>query len=204
MRKFIRQWRRRYPYPAAWIDNRANKQCRRSEREWLAQFAGAEVLKRREVAALIEWKFGGQANRKEQALGGIASPAAWGHARRCIKKALAASSPTVALDHLLGERGGISGWGPAMASVVLAACRPGVYTIADQRALRTLKALDVFSPHSQDEFVRLDWLPYLKVCGRLARLGDMSLRDVDQALWAAADRAPQLPDLVRPKRRHKT
>jgi hypothetical protein len=199
-RRFIRQWRRRYPYPKDWVDNRANKQCRRSESDWLAQFEGADILKRREVAALIEWKFGNQANRREQALGGIASPAAWGHARRRIKKALATSNPTAALDFLLGEQGGISGWGPAMSSVVLAACRPGTYTVADQRALRTLDALNLYRPRAEGEFVRLDWVPYLLACRRLARICGLSLRAIDQALCAAADEAPNLPQATRRRR----
>lgn len=191
VRKFIRRWRRRYLYPVDWMDNRANKQCRRSEAEWLAQFEDAPVLKRREVRALIEWRFAGEV--RDQALQGIDGPAAWGHARRQIKKALATRSPTEALDLLLGEQGGIPGWGPAVSSVVLAACRPDIYALADHRVLRTLAALNLYSPRGDREFVRLDWWPYLRACRELARLCELPLRGVAQALWAAADEAPDLP-----------
>ena len=193
VRKFIRQWRKRYPYPVEWVDDRANKQCRRSEAKWLAQLDGAVTLRRREIVALIEWRFSHQANRREQALGGATGAAESGHAKRCIKKALATSNPVTALDCLLGERGGIPGWGPVMASVVLAACRPNTYAVADYRALRTLRALDLCSPCAEDEFVRADWQPYLRTCWKLASLCGLSLREVHQALWAAADEAPGMP-----------
>jgi len=193
VRKFVRQWRKRYPMPVDWADDRANKQYRRSESAWLAQFLGASVLKRRQVNALIQWRFADQADLRAQALHGIDGPAAWGHARRCIKKALAEASSTGALDHLLGEHGGVPGWGPAMASVVLAACRPHTYTVADRRAVRSLVALGRFSPHSGGEFVRADWYPYLSACREIAEICGVPLRTVDQALWAGADAAPELP-----------
>jgi hypothetical protein len=203
VRKFIRQWRRRYPYPVDWVDNRANKQCRRSEAVWLAQFEGAMTLKRRQVLSLIFWKLGGNAQLMEQALDGIEGPAAWGHARRQIKKALGTSNATAAFDCLLGESGGVPGWGPAMSSLVLAVCRPDTYAAADDRGLRTMNALGLYSPQANGEFVRSDWWPYLKNCREMAKVCGLSLRAVDQALWAAADDAPKLPKPmgVRPRRR---
>jgi hypothetical protein len=192
-RTFIRQWHKRYPFPSSWVSNKANKHCRRSEAQWLAQFDGATLLKRRQVAALIEWRFADQAKKKEQALAGITGPSESGHARRCIKKALATSSPTDALDCLLAECGGIPGWGPDMASAVLAACRPARYVVADSRALMSLHALKVFSPSRTDEFVRADWPSYLRHCRKMARACDVPLAQVGQALWAAADHAPALP-----------
>jgi hypothetical protein len=201
IRRFMRQWRKRYPYPVAWADERANKQCRRSEGEWLAQFEGATDLRRRQVTMLVEWRFADAPVPRHHALQGIAGPAAWGHARRRIKKALAASSPTAALDLLVADEGGVPGWGPEMASVVLAACRPDLYTIADHRALRTLQALKLHLPRSEEEFARLDWWPYLTVCRRLTDVCGLSLRSVHHALRAAADEAPNLPEP--PERRHR-
>jgi hypothetical protein len=203
VRKFIRQWRRRYPYPVDWIDDRANKRCRRSEAAWLAQFEGATTLKRREVLSLIFWKLGGSSHLMDQAVKGIEGPAAWGHARRQIKKALQTSNATTALDCLLDEPGGIPGWGPAMSSVVLAVCRPDTYVVADDRALRTLRTLGLYSPQTNGEFVRADWWPYLKKCRQMAKLCGLSLAAVHQALWAAADDAPNLPRPIRARPRQR-
>jgi len=175
------------------VDDRSNKQCRRSEAQWLGQFREATSLKRREVAALIEWRFAGDEPEKQKAMHGVTGPAQSGHARRCVKKALATPSATAALDCLLGDRGGIPGWGPAMASAVLAACRPDIYCVADSRALRTLRALDLYSPNLDDEFTRDDWWPYLSISRKLATISGLSLQEVARALWAAADDAPRLP-----------
>jgi hypothetical protein len=198
MRKFIRQWRKRYPYPSDWVDNRANKQCRRSETEWLVRFEGVIDLRRRDVVALLEWKFDNQAHLKEQALRGVTGAVESGHARRCIKRALVARSPIVALDYLLEERQGIRGWGPTMASAVLAACRPDSYAVADSRALCTLKALELYSPSVEDDFTREDWWPYLRVCRDLVTISGLPLREVGRALWAASDHAPKLPKSSKP------
>jgi hypothetical protein len=176
-----------------WVDDRANKRCRKSEAMWLAGFEGQHVLKRRQVMALIEWQFGTQPEPRARALDGIDGPSGWGHARRCIKKALAASSPTEALDQLLDEMGGIPGWGPFVSSVVLVASRPDAYAIADPRALHTLNALHLYRPQSDGEFLRLDWWPYLVACRKLAKLSGLSLRVVGQALAVAAHEAPELP-----------
>jgi hypothetical protein len=135
--------------------------------------------------------------KKERALDGVTGPSESGHARRCIKKALEAPNPTEALDHLLGDRGGIRGWGPPMASVILAACRPDTYVIADHRAQRSMGSLNLYSSRSEDEFLPEDWWPYLRICRKLAKQSDVSLREVVQALTAAADDAPKLPGSAR-------
>jgi hypothetical protein len=200
VRRFIRRWRKRYPYPVPWISDGANKQCRKSEAQWLAPFEGATVLRRRQVTALVEWTFAGDAAKRETALHGITGPRHSGHARRCIERALTTTSATGALDRLLDEQGGIPGWGPAMASAVLAACRPDTFVVADHRALRTLRALALYPPgppagpgDAEGEFARADWWPYLRICRKLASSCGVSLREVGHALRAAADDAPRLP-----------
>jgi hypothetical protein len=203
VRKFIRQWRKRYPHPVPWIDNGANRQCRKSEARWLAPFEGRTLLKRREVVALVEWRFSEPLEEKERALRGVTGPFESGHARRCIKKALATTGALRALDCLLEESGGIPGWGPAMASAVLAACRPTIYAVADGRALSALRALGLTPPREDDEFVRGDWWPYLRTCRSLAASCDVSLRDVTQALRAAGSAAPSLPKSRTPRRHQK-
>jgi hypothetical protein len=198
MRTFLRRWRRRYPQPVAWVDDRANKAARRSEAAWLEQFEGRDSLKRREVRALVDWRLQGLATEQQLALRGLAD---WGHARRCVKRALEATSPTDALDRLLGECGGIAGWRPAMASAVLAACRPDRYAVVDDRALRALAGLGVLVPASPDRVDRGDWWPYLRACRDLSRVSGLSLRSVAQALCAAAEEAPRLPVSEKPVRR---
>jgi hypothetical protein len=59
----------------------------------------------------------------------------------CIERALAesdANDDNAAVAALRGRTGGMPNWETAMASVVLAACRPGLYMVVDSRALRTL------------------------------------------------------------------
>jgi hypothetical protein len=197
--KFLRQWRRRYPLPFDWVDDGANKRLRRSETEWLSQFAGATSLKRREIAALADWRFAAEPDAKKQAMGGIEGHLALGLAQRCIRRALKEPSATNALDHLLAECGGVPGWAPDMASAVLAAAQPDRYVVADERRLRTLRALGLCAPHATGAFLRADWWQYLATCRSLATECGMSLRAVGQALWAAADDAPELPG--KPKRR---
>jgi hypothetical protein len=192
-RRFIRQWRKRYPFPVAWVSNGANRLSRKSEVRWFAQFEGADQLKRKQVVSLIEWRFAGDATTKERALGGVTGPRHSGHAKRCIKKALGTANATAALDTLLEDGGGIPGWGPEMASVVLAACRPDTYLVADHRALCALRGLHLYTSGADDEFIRADWWPYLRICRKLAVTSGVSLREVGYALRAAGDNAPELP-----------
>ena len=192
VRKFVRRWRKRYPFPYPWIDNASNRQCRRSEEKWLASFQGVTRLKQREVVALVEWRFADRLER-ERALREVTGAKESGHAQRCIKKALAEKSAMDALDRLLGEQGGIPGWGPPMASSVLAVCQPETYLIADHRALRTIQALNLHTPENSEEFARTDWMPYLRLGRKLAASCGVSLRQVGYALRAAADEAPALP-----------
>lgn len=201
VRRFLRQWLRRYPFPGPWIDARANRLCRKSEAQWLAQFVGAATLKRRDVVELVAWRFADQPQQKEWALVGVTGPSEWGHARRCIKKALATSNPTAAVDCMLAERGGITGWGPEMASVVLAVCDPASYPLADVRMLASLRSMDLLSSRPGQEFLREDWWPYLQACRKLARVSGLSIREVSQALWASADEAPKLPGASKLRKR---
>lgn len=201
LRTFLRRWRRRYPQPAPWADDRANKQARRSEAAWLAQFEGRRSLKRREVKALVRWRFQGDDAEQALAMEGVEDAVRWGHARRCVKRALEATSPTDALDCLLADSGGIPGWRPAMASGLLAACRPDRYAVVDVRALRALGGLGAMTPVTTDGVARGDWWPYVRACRDLARVSGLSLRSVSQALWAAAGEAPKLPVADKPARR---
>ena len=81
--------------------------------------------------------------------------------------------------------GGIYRFGPAMISVILAACQPPRFTVADSRALKTLRRL-VLMPPGPVRFRLDDWLPYLTACRKLARTCGLTLRQVNRALWVGA------------------
>jgi len=189
VRRFLRGWRKRYPFPVEWVDDRANKQLRRAEDAWMAQFAGATALKRRQVAAVVAWH---GASPFGLGAGGVDvdTPA---HVRRCVRAALAANGADEALERLVGA-GGVAGWEPSLASAVLAACRPDLYAVGDKGTLRALEALGLLVRRDHHAALGpLDWWPYQRECRRLAEVSDLSLRQVAQALRAGSDRAPALP-----------
>jgi hypothetical protein len=144
---------------------------------------------------LVAWKFRWTRTQKA-ALRGV-SESKWKHANSCIRASLheAGKNPgddATPLARLMGTHGGIKGWGPAMASALLAACDPTRFTIADSQAQKTLRALHLMAPATQETdklFHELFWLPYLDACRHLATVAGLSLREVDQALWAANGRA---------------
>jgi len=58
--------------------------------------------------------------------------------------------------------------------------------VADSRALKALRGLRRM-PVGPPGFRRGDWLSYLDACQSLADLCGLSLRQVDRALWVAAN-----------------
>jgi hypothetical protein len=102
-------------------------------------------------------------------------------AAELIRKAVANSDDGKALSTVCG----IYRFGPAMSSVILAACRPGRFTVADSRALKALRALGRM-PAGPRTFRQADWLPHLNVCRGLADVCGLSLWELDRALWVAA------------------
>jgi hypothetical protein len=178
----LRTWCSLYPDPRAPAEQNAT--ARANEDRRLGLFAGLDALGRDQVVKLIEWKFQSMAHRKTLAMRGI-SPERWDGqdgAAELIRKALAATDDYVALATVCG----IYRFGPAMSSVVLAACRPSRFTVADTRALEALRGLGRM-PAGPRVFRLRDWLPYLDACRALSHLCDMTLREVDRALWVAAD-----------------
>jgi hypothetical protein len=178
----LRSWGELYPDPSAPAGQ--NAAARASEDERLGRFAGLDVLDRDQVIELIGWKFGSMAQGKALAMRGI-SPQRWAGrdgAAELIRRALADGDD----DNALAMVCGIYRFGPAMGSTVLAACRPGRFTVADSRALTALRGLGRMPP-GPDGFRRGDWLPYLSACRSLAALCGLSLREVDRALWVAGD-----------------
>lgn len=165
----------------------------------MARFAGVDGLKRRDVRALATWAFARDPVRLQGALAGTASPSAWGHARRRIRRALAAAHASEALDLVLASHGGVEGWDVEVATMVLASCRPEDYAALDTRRFQALEGLSLLTPRQPGRVEREDWLPYLQACRRLTRLTDLSLRDVQRALWAAADGVGELPERRPPR-----
>lgn len=181
-------WSTQYPVPSAPAER--NEAARKDEDEFLARFAGLAALDRDQVVELVGWKFQGLAHRTALALRGI-SPQRWvDHdgvpgAAAVIRRALAASDDYQALAAIANGADGIYRFGPAMSSVILAACQPARFTVADSRALKTLRRLGLMSP-GPEGFRLDDWLSCLTACRSLAQTCGLSLRQVDRALWVGA------------------
>jgi hypothetical protein len=181
-------WCEQYPSSSAPVGE--NAAARADEDRFLARFAGLAALNPGQVAELVGWKFQSMPHRKALAMRGI-SPERWDGrdsapgAGGLIRMALAASDDYQALATMASGADGIYRFGPAMSSVVLAACRPGRFTIADSRALTTLRRLGRMPP-GPPGFRLGDWVPYLSACRILAGQCDLSLRQVDRALWIGA------------------
>jgi len=187
-------WCGQYPSPSAPAGE--NAAARAEEDRFLARFAGLAALDRDQAAELVGWKFQSMPHRKALAMRGI-SPERWDGrdgapgAAGLIRTALATSDDYQALATMASGTGGIYRFGPAMSCAVLAACRPGRFTIADSRALATLRGLGRMPP-GPPGFRLGDWLPYLSACWTLAGQCGLSLRQLDRALWIGAS-SPQLP-----------
>jgi hypothetical protein len=181
---YISVWLRRYPKFDGF--DHENLEARVAEQARLAPYRDARSCTRDQVQDLIDWKFQSMPHRRHRALLGI-SPERWVHATQRIEKALIAPGDVLPLKCLIGSRGGIFGFGPAMGSAVLAACRPETFTVADVRALTTLRAIG-YVPPGPSTFRLSDWEPYVRICRRIATRCERSLREVDQALWAANGR----------------
>src|SRR5271170_3631530 len=114
------------------------------------------------------------APRKMRALQGV-DDSRWPHAEQCISNSLRLEGDLAPLM-AMASSDGIWGWGPAMASVILAACRPERFTVADTRALATVQTIG-FEVPSGREFGFNHWEPYLAVCQRAAEQCGRSLRE---------------------------
>jgi hypothetical protein len=188
----VETWLPRYPSVRPWVVGEARATLRRSEDVWLARFTDLDSLTRAQVEELIDWKWQGYRPQRSRAIQG--ADRNWDHASGRIARALAEANAGTAIDTLRGPTGGIPNWQTAMASVVLAACRPERYTIADSRALRTMMLLEDEPSHAINNtryFPRFRWESYLGICHELGRVLRVPLRDLDRAFWAAAgQRAP--------------
>lgn len=192
-RNLVHQWLPCYPSLRPWIDDQARAALRHSEDDWLQKFAGLDALTRKQVRELIDWKWTANAARWSKSQHAVDDNDDWSHASECIRTALAAagSDDIAAVNALRGKTGGIPDWETAMASVVLAACRPAQYTVVDSRVLRTMMLLE---GRSQSQIQKMGWFPpsrwpgYLGTCRNLSEELGVRLRDLDRAFWMAAGR----------------
>lgn len=71
----------------------------------------------------------------------------------------------------------------AMASAILFFCFPERYTVMDWRAWKSLKILGEIHGDIEDNYTFEGWQKYNEVCREIARRFDVSLRELDKALW---------------------
>lgn len=126
-------------YPDRLASAERNAAARVHEDSWFERFAGTDALERDQVIELVDWKFQSMAHRRTLAMRGISRERWEGHGgvADLIRQAVADRDDEEALMTVCR----IYRFGPAMGSVVLAACRPRRFTVADSRALKTLRGL---------------------------------------------------------------
>ena len=164
------------------------------EDTFLARFDGLTELDRDQVTELARLEVPGDGAPQSAGAEGN-TPERWGDhdslpgAAAVIRNALASDDDHQALATMASGTGGIYRFGPAMSSAILAACQPQRFTVADRRALKTVRQLGLMPPGPAR--LRLqDWLPYLTACRKLTQTCGLSLRQVDRALWAGASHPP--------------
>lgn len=189
-RSLVDRWLPLYPDTRPWVDDAAREALRHSEDDWLDSFRAANSLTREQVRDLINWKWQGYPAKRIQSWRGVDND--WTRASSCIQLALAkaGTNDNEAVDALRGINR-IPNWQTAMASVVLAACRPALYTVVDSRALHTLMLLEGRSPRAIQKirmFPRGRWPGYLDTCRELSAKLHIRLRDLDRAFWTANGR----------------
>jgi len=192
--EYLASWLNRYPTDRDWVDDDANFACRRSEAEWLCSLRMKPRLTQDDMERLVGWKFRWRAaqQRPLDAVTGDRHRAT----AEVVKQAIADAG-----DHPDDDTGAmnairsVKGFGLPMASVFLALYFPARFTIADSRALRTLRARRGYLAGTRS-FIQGDWVPYLAECRKILAEcqtsgvvppfeGEWTLRGVDQALWAA-------------------
>jgi hypothetical protein len=193
--EYLASWLNRYPSDRGWVDDDANFACRRSEAAWLRGLRLKPGLTQDDMEQLVRWKFRWRAAQMR--------PLDAVRGDRCRATAEVAKNAIAdARDHLDDDAGAmnairwsVKGFGVPMASVFLALYFPDRFTIADSRALETLRARRGY-PAGARGFTTDGWVRYLAECrailtecrasGVVPRFeGEWTLRGVDQALWAA-------------------
>jgi hypothetical protein len=194
--EYLASWLNRYPSDRDWVDDDANFACRRSEAEWLCSLRLKPGLTQDDMKRLVEWKFGRWPAARRQPLAAVTGDR-YRATAKVVKNAIADARdhPDDDTRAMNAIRWSVEGFGVPMASVFLALYFPDRFTIADSRALGTLRAWRGY-PAGVRGFTTDGWVRYLAECrailtecrasGVVPRFeGEWTLRGVDQALWAA-------------------
>lgn len=97
-----------------------------------------------------------------------------------LAQLVAAATPAAKVEMLLQ----IKGIGLPIASAILSVCYPEEFTVLDYRAWETLQSLGITGlPPKKPNTVEA-YLRYGQVCRGFAEQHELSLRDLDRALWA--------------------
>ncbi len=96
--------------------------------------------------------------------------------KEITRAAFATDNERLRITVLLGLRG--VSW--PMASVILHFSFPEDYPILDVRAMRSVSGTTIYT------FER--WMEYKKLCCEVAKRMNVSMRDLDRALWSAGDK----------------
>lgn len=193
--EYLASWLNRYPSDRAWVDDGANFALRQSEAAWLNALRVKSELGREDMEQLVMWKFGWAAARR-QPLDAVRGDQ-YAVTARILKEAITQGREQPDDDSTAARMivSALKGFGFPMASVFLALYFPDRFTIADRRALKTLRTKFGY-PAGKDDFMRADWAPYQAKCQTILAEcrasgvvptfeGEWTLRSVDQALWAA-------------------
>jgi len=139
------------------------------------RFALTGTLSPYDFFAIVIWK----ANRtKTKIVRGLASIDRTVEA--LMRDVSRASTPADKVETLLQ----VPGIGLAMASAILTVCYPDQFTVLDYRAWDTLHSNEVPDLPSHYPSTTAEYLQYCTACRDLALRIDLSLRDLDRALWA--------------------
>ena len=194
--EYLASWLNRYPTDRDWVDDDANFACRRSEAEWLSSLRLKPKLTQDDMEQLVKWKFGRWPAARLRPLAAVTGD------RHSATAEVVTNAIADARDHpdddavaMNAIRWSVKGFGVPMASVFLALYFPDRFTIADSRALGTLRAWRGY-PAGAGSFTTDSWVRYLAECRAILAEcqasgvvppfeGEWTLRGVDQALWAA-------------------
>jgi hypothetical protein len=153
----------------------------------IGKFEGATSFDVDDLEEIVDWKFGSMSHRRANAKRGLAREA--DRVAPYTRRALACNDDLGALL-ILCEFHAV---GPAMASTILMFAKPQRYTVMDTRAIKSLRALDVFHARYTDAMA-YDWPGYEEACRGIADKTQLDLRTVDRALYQANGNA-DLPGL---------
>lgn len=139
------------------------------------RFATNQTLGPYDFYAIVIWKSNRSKTKIKQGLA-----AAGLSVEALMSEVSQANGPVAKVEALLR----VHGIGLPIASAILAICYPKEFTVFDYRAWKSLQELGVHGlpvkpPHNAPTYLR-----YFQVCQELAQRLNLSLRDVDRALWA--------------------